>query len=841
MLLTGHTTENNSSKSSSESDNDDYLDLQEQRTEAETQRGFNKDENKSWTKARKRSDYDMSLKAANKTLYEGVDVTLITAAVILMKFIHYQNMSYKAIKMAIGMVKLFVPKKFRNYFKGVPAFIDKHFLRPFAPQKYFFCSSCYKLLEEAREKKQSCDSCNRMASSGEFILAPVEKQLQAILRRKKIREMILNRKTDHNGSNISSLFDGLIYKAHQKFLDIKSNISLSYYADGVALYTSSKLSIWPFFLHINELPIEERYKIENTIILGLWYDKEKKPFFNTFLEPTIPFFDSFRTKGITIEFIENNKVCNFNLKGILIFGNGDAPARAIMLHFLQFNGHFGCSVCLQDPQTVEKILKQRAAKEADEGKASKRMKHSEPLASGEVKAPKNLVYEYKKDITLRTSKDTLKLAYEAEEEKKSKSGVKGVSILSIIVWKYFVESMGLDTMHSVFSGIGKKLIELWFDKIHKDQKFSLFKFISVVDKYLEKIKHPNFCTRHTRPFTGHLSFYTTSELKNWLMYFSIPILQQIMTREYFEHYFFLVEAMFLLHQDSISQEDLIKADCLLHKFVSAFEKLYGLQYMSFNVHSLLHLPEVTKNLGPLSQLNCFPLEKLNGRIKNWVKGSRYPERRIISFLSAAQTMPSFVDQIPENSEELEFIYGMEKSYQACRLENIKDNIWALGKKYKPCDARSREFILEAFENSELAMGSGSLMSVELFQNLKVGKAIYTSKMNKAASESMSYCIEYGPNKNIGIVEFYAKIKICNCHTEACHCPNEFVAVINNCKKLAINSSIQVNSFINKLCIVRQLSAIRVTHVNYMCAYIPVHMDNNDTIYCIRRVNLCESE
>jgi len=105
------------------------------------------------------------------------------------------------------------------------------------------------------------------------------------------------------------------------------------------------------------------------------------------------------------------------------------------------------------------------------------MKHSEPLASGEVKAPKNLVYEYIKDMTLRTSEDTMKLAYEAEEEKKSKSGVKGVSILSIIVWKYFVESMGLDTMHSVFSGIGKKLIELWFDKIHKDQKFSLFKFI----------------------------------------------------------------------------------------------------------------------------------------------------------------------------------------------------------------------------------------------------------------------------------------------------------------------------------------------------------------------------
>ena len=79
-------------------------------------------------------------------------------------------------------------------------------------------------------------------------------------------------------------------------------------------------------------------------------------------------------------------------------------------------------------------------------------------------------------------------------------------------------------------------------------------------------------------------------------------------------------------------------------------------------------------------------------------------------------MPSFVDQIPENSEELEFIYEMEKSYQACRLENIKDNIWALGKKYKPCDARSREFVLEAFENSELVMGSEFCRIISKFKS-----------------------------------------------------------------------------------------------------------------------------
>lgn len=830
--------------SSSESDQD-FAAQQGQRTEAETQRGFNRDEIENWSKANKRSDNEMSLKAANQTLYEDVDLTQISAAVVVMKYIHYNNTSFKSINTAIKFAKLFAPKRFRKNFKKIRPFIEKHFLKGFTPKTHFFCSSCYKLLEKEREKTQTCESCKRDASSGEFVLAPVQPQLQAILRRKKIRDLILNRKsTDQNGSTISSLYDGLIYKSHSEFLNEKTNISLSYYSDGVALYTSSKLSIWPFYLHINELPIEERYKIENTIVLGLWYDKEKKPFFNTFLEPTIPFFDSFRTKGINIEYTENNKVFNFIMKGILMFGNGDAPARAILLHFLQFNGHHGCSMCMQDPETVETILESR--KKSPKGKKSKRLKPSEPSAdtaksAEQVKYSKNLVYKYQKNMTLRNSKDTMKLAFEAEEKKKPQKGVKGVSILSLIVGKFFVESMGLDTMHSVFSGIGKKLIELWFDKIHKDKKFSLFKFLSVVDKYLAQIKNPNFCTRRPRPFTGHLSFFTTSEIKNWVLYFSIPILQQIMEREYFEHYFFLVEAMFLLHQDSISQDDLLKADCLLHKFVSAFELLYGLQFMSFNVHSLLHLPLVTEKLGPLSQLNCFPLEKLNGRLKKWVKGSNSPQTRILNFLSAAQTLPNYVEQIPDNTDEKTFINDLDKSYQACRLDNIKDNIWALGTNYRACDALSKDFIVEAFENSEFEMGFIDFKAVEIFQRLKIGKAIYTSKINKATLATMSYCIEYGSSKNVGLVEFYAKLKNCNCITDDCNCPIEFVAVVQKCKKLEINSSIEVNSFINKITIVGELSVIRVTDIKYMCAYIPISMENNDTIYCIRRVNLCESE
>ena len=44
--------------------------------------------------------------------------------------------------------------------------------------------------------------------------------------------------------------------------------------------------------------------------------------------------------------------------------------------------------------------------------------------------------------------------------------------------------------------------------------------------------------------------------------------------------------------------------------------------MSANVHSLLHLPEVTKDLVPLWATSCFPHEAANGDILKLFHGSK---------------------------------------------------------------------------------------------------------------------------------------------------------------------------------------------------------------------------
>ncbi|CAG5084112.1 Protein of unknown function [Cotesia congregata] len=83
---------------------------------------------------------------------------------------------------------------------------------------------------------------------------------------------------------ITDIYDGELYREwfNNGFLFTPNNISFSWYTDGIPVYKSSHISIWPFYLTINELPFNERKKRENTLLLGYWFD-DKKPYMNNFI------------------------------------------------------------------------------------------------------------------------------------------------------------------------------------------------------------------------------------------------------------------------------------------------------------------------------------------------------------------------------------------------------------------------------------------------------------------------------------------------------------------------------------------------------------------------------
>ena len=59
--------------------------------------------------------------------------------------------------------------------------------------------------------------------------------------------------TNHN-EGLCDIYDGKEYKKHSAFLSQPGNVSFTLNTDGIAMYRSSSISIWPVWLVINELP-----------------------------------------------------------------------------------------------------------------------------------------------------------------------------------------------------------------------------------------------------------------------------------------------------------------------------------------------------------------------------------------------------------------------------------------------------------------------------------------------------------------------------------------------------------------------------------------------------------
>jgi hypothetical protein len=72
----------------------------------------------------------------------------------------------------------------------------------------------------------------------------------------------------------------------------------------------------------------------------------------------------------------------------------------------------------------------------------------------------------------------------------------------------------------------------------------------------------------------------------------------------------------------------------------------------------------------------------------------------------------------------------------------------LGAKYINGDESTRDSIVDAFENSEFEICPQiELKSIQIFKRLKVGEAIYTSKLNKKALKKLSpIALNLGPKR-----------------------------------------------------------------------------------------------
>ena len=94
------------------------------------------------------------------------------------------------------------------------------------------------------------------------------------------------------------------------------------------------------------------------------------------------------------------------------------------------------------------------------------------------------------------------------------------------------------------------------------------------------------------------------------------MLLQAMLPKYRRHFALLLAAVNTASKDRIESGDVKFIEEALKKFVQEWHDIFGLRYMSSNIHSLLHLHESAASMGPLYMYSTFNFE---GKLILWIR------------------------------------------------------------------------------------------------------------------------------------------------------------------------------------------------------------------------------
>ena len=457
---------------------------------------------------------------------------------------------------------------------------------------------------------------------------------------------------------LSDVWDGSYLKSDNDF-STQKEVALSLFTDGVSIFKSAKTTLWPVYLTVLNLHPSIRTLAKNIITAGLWIGPEKPPI-DHLLKPISEMLDKLCTTGIEVNLSHSHSEI---LKAKLVLGIFDLPAKASVLCCKQFNGEYGCTVCLHPGKYLSK----------------RRVYPALPYRE-------------------RTHQQNKSFARRAIHCRKAIKGIKGVSPLEQYV--DLVDCIPVDYMHCVLEGVVKRLMTLWFEPKNHSKVFYLGNVVKEIDNLMMTQTPPNDFKRSPRSIANHRKYWTANELKQWLLYYSLPILQSKLPPDYWYHYALLVTAMHILLKDTISVTELQASEIMIKDFCAMFEKLYGQINCTHNIHLLTHLGKYVRLWGPLWTHSAFSFEHKNGLLKNLFHGNSDISHQIIFNLNGQSMVQTLMYEIKLHDGEsvVEYIY---KDHQKSNMELLDNHVYAVGKITLLTLSREEENALNLVENTSL--------------------------------------------------------------------------------------------------------------------------------------------
>ncbi len=234
--------------------------------------------------ARKKSSHvfiiSWVIQSYRKNFYPGCNITQLLAVVVISSFAAKFGLTNEALQALLDISKLLFPA---NSHLPKTTYFFKKFLGPIGIKIKYFCPEC-----KIGFKKEGDDvvysfkcSCNETiysiaqllsANCYMFIMA-VKYQLKTLLEDCQLGKFLRNHHKQKLG--FSDIWDGQMYQTfgNGKLLASVFALSLLMSIDGVPVFNSTSVSMWPVSLLLVELPPQLRKK--HLMVCALWIGKGK--------------------------------------------------------------------------------------------------------------------------------------------------------------------------------------------------------------------------------------------------------------------------------------------------------------------------------------------------------------------------------------------------------------------------------------------------------------------------------------------------------------------------------------------------------------------------------------
>lgn len=224
-----------------------------------------------------------------------------------------------------------------------------------------------------------------------------------------------------------------------------------------------------------------------------------------------------------------------------------------------------------------------------------------------------------------------------------------------------VADVPLDPMHLLDLGVMRKLLQAWIkgERCERKYKLSVPKVDAINKRLLMCKTGLTVRTDFGRQVRGikELAYWKATEFRTFRMHLGPIVLRNILSDQEYSNFLNFHVATRILSIKELCQNPEINDFCksLLVRFVKTLIRTFGTQFISYNVHGLIHLPDDALRFGPIEKFPAYPFENYNGILKNLVRKGNKPLEQIVKRvieMQLNQEAPTDVETFPSTLHPL---------------------------------------------------------------------------------------------------------------------------------------------------------------------------------------------